>query len=114
MKKLLFATIIFFAFSNQFLNAQHIRLDKKEMAFLASQEKVNVVFTYDSVHFNEDNFSEGQFLEYIKEKIEHKRNLEEALIWEKKYFKSKDSIFPEIFVAALNNRIKDYDYPVTF
>lgn len=114
MKKLLIATIIFFAFSIQFLNAQHIRLDKKEMAFLASEEKVNVVFTYDSLLFNADNFSESEFLDYIKKKIEGKLNAEEALDWEQKHFNAKDSIYPKIFVASLNNRIKNYDHPVEF
>ncbi len=98
----------------QFLFAQHIRLDKKEMAFLAAEEKINVVFTYNDLHFNADNLTESKFLDYIKEKIEGKLDTEEALDWEQDYFFAKDSIFPQIFVAALNNRIKNYDHPIAF
>ena len=94
--------------------AQHIRLNKDEMSFLASQQKINVIFTYEGLQFNADNFSEEAFLDYIKTKIEGKLNTEEALLWEKMHFSAKDSIYPKIFVAALNNRIKNYDYPVTF
>ncbi len=112
LKQLFFT--LFIVFGIQCLNAQHIKLDKKEMAFLASQEKVNVVFTYEDLHFNADNFTEREFLDYIKEKIEGKLNTEEALDWEQKQFAAKDSVYPKIFVAALNNRIKDYDHPIEF
>lgn len=112
LKYLLFTLFIFLA--AQFLNAQHIKLDKKEMVFLASQEKVNVIFTYDDLHFNADNFTENEFLDYIKKKIEGKLNTEDALDWEQKYFAAKDSICPKIFVTSLNNRIKNYDHPVEF
>lgn len=110
----LLLTSVFFFISSIFIYAQHIKLDKKEMAFLASQEKVNVVFTYEDLHFNADNFTETEFLDYLKQKIEGKLNAEEALDWEQKHFAAKDSIYPQVFVAALNNRIKDYDYPVEF
>ncbi|MEH6764424.1 MAG: hypothetical protein V7655_07985 [Aequorivita antarctica] len=111
-KYLLF--IVFIALGTQLLSAQHIKLDKKEMAFLASQKKINVVFTYESVLFNADSLTETGFVNYIKEKIESKLNAEEALDWEKRYFNAKDSIYPKIFATALNNRIKDYDYPIEF
>ena len=88
LKYLLFTLFIFLA--AQFLNAQHIKLDKKEMVFLASQEKVNVIFIYDDLHFNADNFTENEFLDYIKKKIEGKLNTEDALDWEQKYFAAKD------------------------
>ncbi|KJJ38269.1 hypothetical protein MB09_09450 [Aequorivita vladivostokensis] len=104
----------FICFGTQFLVAQHIRLDKKEMAFLASQEKINVVFTYHDLHFNADNFTEAEFLDYIKKKIEGKLNTEEALDWEQEHLAAKDSVYPRIFVASLNNRIKNYDHPVEF
>jgi hypothetical protein len=112
LKHLLF--VFFIGFGTQFLSAQHIRLDKDEMSFLASEEKINVVFTYDGLHFNADNLGETQFVNYIKEKIEGKLNAEEASDWEEKHFYSKDSIYPKIFVAALNNRIKNYDHPIEF
>jgi|TARA_R100001530_G_scaffold127560_1_gene96814 hypothetical protein len=113
MFKLLLTSVFFFISSN-FIYAQHIKLDKKEMAFLASQEKVNVVFTYNDLHFNSDNFTEAEFLQYIKEKIAKKLNWDEASDWEQNHFAAKDSIYPQIFVAALNNRIKDYDHPIEF
>ncbi|SRX76134.1 hypothetical protein [Aequorivita antarctica] len=106
--------IVFIALGTQLLSAQHIKLDKKEMAFLASQKKINVVFTYESVLFNADSLTETGFVNYIKGKIESKLNAEEALDWEKRYFNAKDSIYPKIFATALNNRIKDYDYPIEF
>jgi hypothetical protein len=105
---------LFVAIGTQFSVAQHIRLDKKEMSFLASQQKVNVIFTYEDLHFNADNFTESEFLDYIKKKIEGKLNTEEALDWEQKHFVAKDSIYPKIFVASLNNRIKNYDHPIEF
>jgi len=113
MHKFLLASLLFLI-SSQFLFAQHIKLDKKEMSFLATQEKVNVVFTYDSLLFNADNFTESEFLDYIKKKIEGKLNTEEALDWEQKHLLAKDSIYPKIFVASLNNRIKNYDHPIEF
>jgi hypothetical protein len=112
LKFLLFILLI--AIGTQFSVAQHIRLDKNEMSFLASQEKVNVVFTYEGLLYNADNFTEGEFLDYIKKKIEGKLNLEEALDWEQKHLTAKDSIYPKIFVASLNNRIKNYDHPIEF
>lgn len=105
---------LFFLLCSYSIFSQHIRLNKKEMAFLASQEKVNVVFTYDSLRYNADNFTERQFMDYIKQKIEKKLNSEEASDWERRHLAAKDSIYPKIFVASLNNRIKNYDYPVTF
>lgn len=113
MPKFLFISL-FLCISSQFTFAQHIKLDKKEMAFLASQEKVNVVFTYEGVLFNADSLTERKFLDHIKEKIVTKINIEEATEWEKNYFISKDSVYSEIFIASLNNRIKDYEYPVQF
>ena len=112
LKYLLFA--LFIAGGTQFSLAQHIKLDKKEMSFLESQEKVNVIFTYNDLHFNADNFTESEFLDYIKEKIKSKLNQEEASDWEQKHFVAKDSIYPKIFVASLNNRIKNYDHPIEF
>ncbi len=112
LKYLLFT--FFIAFGSQFLTAQHIKLDKKEFAFLATQKKINVVFTYEGVLFNADSLSERAFLDYIKEKIEKKLNLEEALEWETRYFNAKDSIYPKIFAKSLNNRIKDYEHPIEF
>ncbi len=106
--------ILFIVIGNQFSVAQHIKLDKKEMSFLATQEKINVVFTYEGLLFNADNLTETEFVNYIKEKIEGKLNAEEALEWEKRYFYAKDSIFPKIFVTSINNRIKDYDHPIKF
>ena len=114
MKLKYFFFTFYIAFASQNLFAQHIRLDKKEMSFLASQKKINVVFTYEDVLFNSDNLNEREFRDHIKGKIEDKLNKKEALEWERKYFKSKDSVYPKIFVAALNNRIKNYDHPIEF
>lgn len=114
MKHIILLPIFFIFLGTHFCIAQHIKLDKKEMSFLASQQKVNVAFTYDDVLFNEDNFTEREFLDYIKEKIESKLNTEEALEWERNYFQAKDSVYSEIFISALNNRIQSYDSPVEF
>lgn len=113
MTKFLLYTL-FICLTASSLFSQHIKLDKKEMAFLATQEKINVVFTYESVRFNADTLTETQFVNYIKEKIEKKLDAKEALDWEKRYFNAKDSIYPKIFATALNNRIKNYDHPVEF
>ncbi len=110
----LFLSYVFIFFSTQFFFGQHIKIDKKELSILASLQKVNVIFTYEKVLFNADNFNETDFLSYIKEKIENKLNFEEALEWETRHLLAKDSIYPKIFVAALNNRIKDYDDPLEF
>lgn len=113
MFKFLFPIIISCLFS-QSVFAQHIRIDKKQLAFLSSEEKVNVIFTYDGLLYNADNFTETEFLNYIKEKIANKLGNEEAMDWEQKHLSAKDSIYPKIFVASLNNRIKNYDYPIEF
>ncbi|AFL79899.1 hypothetical protein Aeqsu_0386 [Aequorivita sublithincola DSM 14238] len=113
MTKFLLYTL-FICLTASSLFAQHIKLDKKEMAFLATQEKVNVVFTYEGLRFNADTLTEPQFVNYIKEKIENKLDAKEALDWEKRYFNAKDSIYPKIFATALNNRIKNYDHPIEF
>lgn len=106
--------VLFISFGSQSFFAQHIRLDKKELGFLASQEKINVIFTYDDLHFNADNLNQTDFINHIKTKIENKLGFEAALDWENRYFFAKDSVFPKIFVAAVNNRIKDYDHPIEF
>ncbi|MDN3724641.1 hypothetical protein QRD02_09615 [Aequorivita sp. SDUM287046] len=112
IKSILVLVLLFFG--THILCAQHIRLDKKEMAFLAAEKTVNVIFTYERLRFNADNLSEQEFLDYIKEKIETKLNTEEALDWEQRYFHAKDSVYPKIFATSLTNRIKNYDHPIEF
>jgi len=88
--------VILVLFSIQVLQAQHIDIDKKLLSFLAVEKTINILFTYDGLKFNEDNEPEEGYLEDI------------TLGEKKRYYKSKDSIWPIKFTTTLNSKLKEY------
>ena len=114
MKYTLFSYVIASIFFSQNLVAQHIKLDKKAMSFLSSEEKINVLFTFDDILFNGENLTEDDFLIHITEKITEHRDSIRAKDWVDRYYIAKDTYYSEIFVNALNVRIQDYKNPVKF
>lgn len=106
MFKFLVSTL-FICFTAPFLFAQHIDIDKKALSFLASQEKVNIVFVQDSLLMIDDLY-EMEFIQKMRKKIIRHGNVEEARTWISAYQKSKNEIWPKIFVTQLNEKLREY------
>lgn len=106
LKYLLFILCIFFG--TQFLTAQHIKLDKNAMAFLASQEKVNVVFTFDGLSFDGKKVSESEFLQIRYAEIALWKDIEAAKGWLGLYDENKNNHWQESFMVTLNEKTAEY------
>ena len=74
-------TTLFICLTAPFLFAQHIDIDKKALSFLASQERVNVVFTFDSLTFDGKNVPEAEFLQKRYVEISDWKDKEAAKEW---------------------------------
>ncbi|MBZ0327214.1 MAG: hypothetical protein K8F54_06375 [Altibacter sp.] len=109
--------ILFFFFSLVFIfqhgRAQHIDIDKKALAFLASEEKVNILFTYDGLLID-DAIPEADFLSKMNKKITKFANEEEAINWAAAYTAHKNDIWPATFTSVLNEKLATYKNPPIF
>ncbi|PHS64902.1 MAG: hypothetical protein COB12_07445 [Flavobacterium sp.] len=88
--------------------AQHIKIDKKTLSFLATEKNINIVFSYDGLVFNENNLPEKEYLIEISKKLKDsgKDNQVKGLM--ERYQTSKDSLWPHRFTTTLNNKLADY------
>lgn len=100
--------------STQHSYSQWVKFKKKELIFLASEEKINVVFTYKGVEFNGDNLSETTFLNHIASKITRHQDTSEAVKWTHRYRQHKVKHWPEAFVSSLNKTVAPYKHAPTF
>lgn len=103
-KFFVFSLVLFL--SPSFIFAQHIKIDKKALYFLTSQEKVNIVFIQDSLLMI-DNLYEMEFIQKMRKKIGNKTTPQEATSWISKYKESKDESWPESFVTQLNDKLDE-------
>lgn len=112
MLKFLFVPFLL-CISSPTILAQHIDIDKKALSFIASQEKVNVVFTFDSLTFDGDAISEAEFLQKQYLDVSEWKNEDAAKEWIQLYNDHKNKIWRESFVNSLNGRIsKNNEAPV--
>lgn len=100
-------SILFICLTAPFLFAQHIKIDKKSLSFLASQENVNIVFVQDSLLMIND-LNEVEFLQKMNEKISRQTTVKEANSWTSEYNNNKLNSWPEVFTTQLNEKIGDY------
>jgi len=101
-------TSLLLCISSQFLVAQHIDIDKKALSFLASQEKVNVVFTFDSLTFDGKNIPEAKFLQMRYVEVSEWKDKEAAKEWLELYDEHKNQKWQELFLATLNEKTAEY------
>ncbi len=97
-------TSLFIGIVSQFAFAQHIDIDKKALSFLASQEKVNVVFSYDSL-LRIDDLKEKEFVQKMRNKIRDQSVDEEANNWTMAYNENKYKKWPAAFINQLNEKL---------
>jgi hypothetical protein len=88
--------------------AQNIKLDKKALSFLASEEKINIEFTYDGLLFNEDSIPEQVYLNEIAVKVRETQGEEGVEDWMGKFNSSKNEHWPDIFTETLNQKMNEY------
>src|SRR5690606_2389552 len=112
MPKFLFIAL-FLCISSQFTLAQHIDIDKKALSFLASQEKVNVVFVYDSLLMIDD-LNEMDFIQKMRNKIGGQSVVEEANNWTLAYNGNKYKKWPEAFINQLNEKLGENENAPVF
>lgn len=99
--------LIFF-FATLGLNAQWVKFNKKELAFLKKVDTVSVLITFNDLRFNADNLNENDFLEHISQKIKKHMNNTEAENWKTEYYNSKSELWPQAFVNTLNETTDFY------
>jgi len=113
MSKLL-SFLITFGIGTHFLFAQHIDIDKKALSFLASQEKVNVLFTFDSLTFDGKNIPESQFLQTRYVDVSEWKDVEAAKEWLELYQEHKNKKWQESFLTTLNEKTSEYKHAPIF
>ena len=113
MNKFLFTSVVFFI-GSQFLFSQHIDIDKKALSFLASQERVNVVFAFDSLTFDAENIPETEFLQKRYVEVSEWKDTTAAKEWIALYHEHKNNQWQELFLKTLNERMSDYKKPPEF
>ena len=101
-------TTLFICLTAPFLFAQHIDIDKKALSFWASQERVNVVFTFDSLTFDGKNVPEAEFLQKRYVEISDWKDKEAAKEWLVLYNEHKNNQWQESFISTLNERTAEY------
>lgn len=99
---------LFLCISSQFTFAQHIDIDKKALSFLASQEKVNVVFTFDNLSFDGENVPEAEFLQKRYVEISEWKDKDAAKGWLVLYDDHKNTKWQETFMNTLNEKNAEY------
>lgn len=99
---------LFLCISSQFTFAQHIDIDKKALSFLASQEKVNVVFTFDNLSFDGKNVPETEFLQKRYVEISEWKDKEAAKGWLVLYDDHKNAKWQVTFMNTLNEKNAEY------
>ncbi len=71
---------------------------------MASQEKVNVVFTFDSLTFDGKEVPEAEFLQKRYIEVSEWKNQESAKEWLDLYEKNKNNEWQEVFLSTLNEK----------
>ena len=93
---------------SQTLIGQSIKLDKKALSFLASEEKINVIFAFNNIVYNRGDLSEPEFLDDVTEKIIKHGSSTMAQEWSADFKKAKSKQWPEVFITILNQDLRKY------
>ncbi len=94
--------------SLQQLQAQHIKIDKKILSFLAVEDSINIVFSYKDVLFEDGNVTEDEFLKNHKAIKKEHLGEDASEDWENTYYEYKDALWTETFNNTLNEKISEY------
>lgn len=113
MPKFLITSLLIY-FTAPLIFAQHIDIDKNELSFLASQEKVNVIFTFDSLSFDGKNVPEAEFLQTRYVEVSEWKDKEAAKEWLGLYNEHKNNKWQESFVSTLNEKTAEYKHAPIF
>lgn len=105
--------LLFIVISQQSIG-QHIDIDKKVLAFLTSEEKINIEFTYKGLLFNEDSIPEPVYLKEIEVKVKEKYGDQGFADWMDKYNDSKNELWPQTFMTTLNEKLQEYKHKPQF
>lgn len=106
--KSIFTTTLLFLTSFSFF-AQHIKIDKKKLSFLKTEQTISVIFSYKNHTRGGDDISEQEYLERWHKKL-HKRKKDTA-IWQDAYLDSKNILWQETYVDNLNTHLSQYISP---
>ena len=111
-KFVIFFFLIVFALPVTF--AQSIKVEKKALDFLATEEKINVLFAYNEILYNRDDLTELDFLAHIHDKVTTHGTANMAREWREDFLKAKSETWPAAFVEVLNAQLKKYKNAPTF
>ncbi|NQY27856.1 MAG: hypothetical protein HRT69_00120 [Flavobacteriaceae bacterium] len=102
-------TFLFFILISLSSYSQHIKINKKKLAFLKTEKAMNIVFNYDNHTRGGNHISE---LEYIKKR---KKRLvvreKDPEVWYTNYKNSKDIHWKDAFLNQLNKSLYKHKAP---
>jgi len=102
-------TFLFFIFINLSSYSQHIKINKKKLAFLKNEKAINIVFNYDNHTRGGDHISELEYIGLIiKREIARKRD---PKVWRTYYKNSKNIHWKDAFTNQLNKSLYKYQAP---
>ncbi len=107
-KLLLIIFFILISFNSQKSFSQHIKIDMKTLSFLAKEDTINIVFSYQDVLFEGENVSEEEFIKNHKAIKEEHLGKDTSEDWVKTYYDYKDGIWSDIFINTLNEKLSEY------
>ena len=107
MKYTLICCLITSILFSQNLNAQRIKIDEDALSFLASEEKINVQFSYNGLMID-DGIPEATYLENMRIKIIRQADEKEAEAWAASYVNFKSYKWASSFTKVLNERMVKY------
>ena len=99
--------------TTQLAIGQRINFDKDKLAFLKTIEKVNVVFVYDSLLFDND-IPEADYIKKMEQKIVKHATITMAQEFQLDYQTAKYGDWPQQFVSTINEWSADYKNAPTF
>jgi hypothetical protein len=83
-------------------------LETEKLSFLASEEKVKVIFAFNEILYNNDLLSEPDFIKHITKKITSHANTAMAKEWKNDFINAKTFLWPESFISKLNSNLGKY------
>lgn len=104
----LFILLVLTILSFQHLQAQHIKIDKNILSFLAIEDTIHIVFSYKDVLFEDGNVTEEEFLKNHKAIKKEHLDEEASEDWEDTYYEYKDALWRETFIKTLNEKLIEY------
>lgn len=102
-------TILLLLFSSLSIFAQHIKIDKKKLSFLKTEQTINVIFSYNNHTRGGDNISEQEYLVRWHKKLSERKK--DTTKWHDAYQDSKNNLWQQTYVDNLNTHLSEYNSP---